>query len=163
MCFALTSSPLFLRISCFRHVPVCFACPVFYSSLRFFCGLSRFLSRVVVFLFFGGEVWPGAYVFGPALGSVDSSLGSGKICASGFAWTVSCSASFFFSACGSDRTLEFLHCEEVSGGPQVVLFLGLSTGAAASCIFHNGAFGLLGEVFYSFFFPRLRVPFYGLF
>ena len=30
------------------------------------------------FLFFGGEVWPGPSVFSPALGSVDSSLGSGK-------------------------------------------------------------------------------------
>ena len=48
------------------------------------------------FLFFGGEVWPGPFVFGPALGSVDSSLGSGKICASVFAGAVSCSASFFF-------------------------------------------------------------------
>ena len=61
----------------------------------------------------------------------------------------------FFSACGSDRTLEFLHCEEVSGGPQVVLFLGLSTGAAASCLFHTGACGLLGEVFCPVFFPPL--------
>ena len=58
---------------------------------------------------------------------------------------------FFFSACGSDRTLEFLHCEEVSGGPQVVLILGLSAGAAAPCLFHTGACGLLGEVFYSVF------------
>ena len=47
------------------------------------------------FLFFGGEVWPGPYVFGPALGSVDSSLASGKICASVFALAVSSSASFF--------------------------------------------------------------------
>ena len=87
---------------------------------------------------------------------MDSSLGSGKIRASVFAWAVSCSASFFFSACGSDRTLEFLHCEEVSGGPQVVLILGLSAGAAAPCLFHAGACGLslcglLGEVFYSVF------------
>ena len=51
--FALTSSPLFLGISCFHWVPVCFAGPVFYSSsLRFFCRLSRFLSRVVLSFFF---------------------------------------------------------------------------------------------------------------
>ena len=42
----------------------------------------------------------------------------------------------FSSACGSDRTLEFLRCEEVSGGLQVVLILGLSAGAAAPCLFH---------------------------
>ena len=62
----------------------------------------------------------------------------------------------FSSACGSDRTLESLPCEEVSGGPQVVLILGLSAGAAAPCLFHAGACGLflcglLGEVFCSVF------------
>ena len=31
------------------------------------------------FFFLGAEVWPGPFVFSPALGSVDSSLGSGKI------------------------------------------------------------------------------------
>ena len=56
--------------------------------------------------------------------------------------------------------MEFLHCEEVSGGPQVVLIVGLSVGAAASCLFHAGACGLLGEVFfYSVFFPPLAVSF----
>ena len=74
----------------------------------------------------------------------------------------------FFSACDSDRTLEFLHCEEVSGGPQVVLILGLSAGAVAPCIFHAGACGLslcglLGEVFYWLSFLRMRFPFDGLF
>ena len=48
----------------------------------------------------------------------------------------------FSSACGSDRTLEFLPCEEGSRGPQVVLILGLSAGAAAPCLFHAGACGL---------------------
>ena len=62
----------------------------------------------------------------------------------------------FSSACGSDRTFEFLPCEEGSGGPQVVLILGLSAGAAAPCLFHAGAYGLffcglLGEVFCSVF------------
>ena len=62
----------------------------------------------------------------------------------------------FSFACDSDRTLEFLPCEEVSGGPQVVLILGLSAGAAAPCLFHAGACGLflcglLGEVFCSAF------------
>ena len=42
----------------------------------------------------------------------------------------------FSSACGSDRTLEFLHCKNVSGGRQVVLILGLSAGAAAPGLFH---------------------------
>ena len=57
LCFALTSSPLFLGISCFRHIPVCFAGPVFYSSssLRFFCRLSRFLSEVVLSSFLEGR------------------------------------------------------------------------------------------------------------
>ena len=62
----------------------------------------------------------------------------------------------FSSACSSDSTLEFLPCEEGSGGPQVVLILGLSAGAAAPCLFHAGACGLflcglLEEVFYSVF------------
>ena len=62
----------------------------------------------------------------------------------------------FSSACGSYRALEFLHCEEVSGGPQVVLILGLPAGAAAPCLFRAGACGLsrcglLGEVFCSVF------------
>ena len=62
----------------------------------------------------------------------------------------------FSSACGSDRTLEFLPCEEGSGCLQVVLILGLSAGAAAPCLFHAGACGLflcelLGEVFCSLF------------
>ena len=57
----------------------------------------------------------------------------------------------FSTACGSDRTWEFLPCEEVSGGLQVVLILGLSAGAAAPCLFHDGACGLLGEVFCSVF------------
>ena len=71
----------------------------------------------------------------------------------------------FSSACVSDRTLEFLHCEEVSGGLQVVLILGLSAGADAPCLFHAGACGLslcelLGEVFFILsFFPPLAVSF----
>ena len=36
----------------------------------------------------------GPSVFSPALGSVDSSLGSGKVRSSVFVWAVSCSASF---------------------------------------------------------------------
>ena len=45
--------------------------------------------------FFLGVVWLGPSVFSPALGSLDSSLGSGKIRSSVFLWAVSCSASFF--------------------------------------------------------------------
>ena len=116
MCFALTS-PLFLGISCFHRVPVCFTGPVF-SSLRFFC----------------------------------------RLCASVFARAVSCSASFSLLVVQA-VPWEFLHCEEVSGGPQVVLILGISAGAAASCLFHAGAYGLLGEVFYSTSFTPLTVSF----
>ena len=72
-----------LRRSCLLF----FFFEVFLSSFEI-----SFSSRP--FLYFGGEVWPGPSVFGPALGSVDSSLGSGKLCASVFAWAVSCSASF---------------------------------------------------------------------
>ena len=115
--FALTSSSSFLwdfllppgsgvlRSSCLLF----FLFEVFLSSFE-----VSFLSRP--FFFFGGEVWLGPSVFGPALWSVDSSLGSGKIRSSGPLAVQLC----FYSACGSDRTLEFLHCEEVSGGPQVV-------------------------------------------
>ena len=65
----------------------------------------------------------------------------------------------FSSACGSDRTLEFLPCEEVSGGLQVVLILGLYAGAAAPCLFLAGACGLLGEVFCSVFLSAERFLF----
>ena len=61
---------------------------------------------------------------------MDSSLGSGKICSSVFVCAVGSLASFF-SACGSDKTLEFLQCDGISSGSQVVLFLGHSAGAAA--------------------------------
>ena len=60
---------------------------VFLSALEI-----SFSSRP--FFFFGGEVWLGPSVFGPALGFVDSSFGPEKICSSVFAWAVSCSASF---------------------------------------------------------------------
>ena len=92
---------------------------------------------------------------------MDSSLGSGKICFSVFVWAISCLASFF-SACGSDRTLEFLHCDGISSGSQVVLLLGHSAGAAAPSFFHACACGislcgLLEEVFVLSFFHPLAV------
>ena len=98
---------------------------------------------------------------------MDSSLGSGKIHSSDFVWAVSCIASFF-SACGSDRTLEFLHCEGISSGPQVVLILGHSAGAAAPDLFHACACGIslwaLGRGFFVLsFFPPLVVSFLRLF
>ena len=76
--------------------------------------------------------------------------------------------SSFFSAGGSDRTLEFLHCDGISSGSQVVLFLGHSAGAVAPLFFHACACGisLCGflEVFFvlSFFHP-LAVSFLRLF
>ena len=76
-----------------------------------------------------------------------------------FAWAVSCSVSFSLLAARA-VPWEFLHCEEVSGGPQVVLIRGISPGAAASCLFHAGACGLLGEIFYSTSFTPLVVSFF---
>ena len=69
------------------------SCLLFFFEVFLSAFEISFSSRP--FLFFGGEVWPGPSVLGPALGSVDSSLGSGEICASVFAWAISCSASFF--------------------------------------------------------------------
>ena len=51
----------------------------------------------------------------------------------------------------------FFLAKKSRGGPQVVLILGLSAGAAAPCLFHAGACGLflcglLGKVFCSVFF-----------
>ena len=97
---------------------------------------------------------------------MDSSLSSGKIC-SVFVWAVSCLASFF-SACGSDRILEFLHCDGISSGSQVVLILGHSAGAAAPSFFHACACGislcgLLENVFVLSFFHPLAVSFLRLF
>ena len=99
------------------------------------------------------EVWLSPSDITPALGSVDSSLGSGKIRSSVIVWAVGCLA-LFVSACGSDRTLEFLHYEGISSGPQVVLIVGHSAGAAAPSLFHACACGislcgLLEEVFCS--------------
>ena len=99
---------------------------------------------------------------------MDSSLGSGKICSSVFVCAVSCLASFF-SACGSDRTLEFLHCDGISSGSQVVLFLGHSAGAAAPffflpclCLRHISLWAF-GRVFVLSFFHPLAVSFLRLF
>ena len=72
---------------------------------------------------------------------MDSSLGSGKICSSVFVCAIGCLVSFF-SAGGSDRTLEFLHCDGISSGSQVVLFLGHSAGAVAPLFFHACACGI---------------------
>ena len=54
------------------------------------------------------------------------------------------------------QNVRVLLCEEVSGGPQVVLILGFSAGAVAHCLFHARAYGLflcglLVESFYSVF------------
>ena len=92
LCFCsdlLSSFPrdFLLRRSCLLF----FFFEVFLSAFEISFSSCPFLF----FFFFGGEVWPGPSVFGPALCSVDSSLDSGKIRASVFAWAVSCSASFF--------------------------------------------------------------------
>ena len=116
--FALTSSFSFLQVV--RRPP---GFGVLRRSCSFFL-FAVFLSAFEItfscrpFCFLGVEVWLSPSVFSPALGFVDSSLGSGKIRSSVFVWAVSCLASFF-SACGSDRTLEFLHCEGISSGSQV--------------------------------------------
>ena len=53
---------------------------VLHGSCLLFFFFEVFLSAFEIsfssrpFLFFGGEFWPGPYVFGPALGSVDSWL-----------------------------------------------------------------------------------------
>ena len=154
--FALTSSSYFLRY--FLRPP---GSGVLRRSCSLFFLFEVFLSAFKItfsgrpFFFLGVEIWLGPSVFSPALGSVASSLGSGKICSSVFSGPLAVQLRFS-SACGSDRTLEFLHCEEVSGGPQVVLILGLSAGVDAPCLFQAGACGLslcelLGEVFYSVF------------
>ena len=135
---------------------MCFAGPVFYSSsLRFFCRLSKFLSRVVLSSFLEGRSGLGllSSVLRWVLWTLLLALGRFVLLSLPGPLAVQLR---FFSACGSDSTLEFLHCEEVSGGPQVVLILGLSAGAAAPCLFYAGACGLslcglLGEVFYSVF------------
>ena len=134
---------------------LCRSCSLFFL-------FSVFLSAFEItfscrpFCFLRVEVWLSPSVFSPpALGFVDSSLGSGKIHSSVFVWAVSCLASFF-SACGSDGTLEFLDCEGIPSGSQVVLILGHSAGAAAPSFFHACACGiylcgLLEEVFCSVF------------
>ena len=94
--FALTTSSSFIRD--FLLPP---GSGVLRRSCLLFFFFEVFLSAFEIsfssrpFFFFGGEVWLGPSVFGPVLGSVDSSLGSGKIISSVFACAVSCSASFF--------------------------------------------------------------------
>ena len=157
MCFCSDHLSLFFSgIPCFHLVPVCFAGPVFYSSsLRFFCRLSRFLSRVVLSSFLEGRSGLGLLSSVLRWGLWTLLLALGRFVLLSLPGPLAVQLRFH-SACGSDRTLEFPHCEEVSGGPQVVLFLGLSAGAAAPCLFHAGACGLslcglLGEVFCSVF------------
>ena len=136
LCFVLTSF-YFLQVV---------LCPPGSGVLRRSCSLffliAVFLSAFEItfschpFCLLGVEVWLSPSVFSPALGSVDSSLGS--------VWAVSCLASFL-SACGSARTLEFLLCEGISVGSQVVLMLGHSAGAAAPSLFHACGIYLLGS------------------
>ena len=94
--FALTSYSYFLQV---------FLLPPGSGVLRRSCSLFFYFEVLLSafeitfscrpFFFLGGEVCLGPHVFSPALGSVDSSLGSGKISYSVFVWAVSCSASFF--------------------------------------------------------------------
>ena len=93
--FAPTSSSYFLRD--FLRPPgsgvLRRSCSLFFFFECFYRPSKLLESRP--FFFLGVEVWVGPSVFSPALGSVDSSLGSGKIRSSVFAWAVSCSTSFF--------------------------------------------------------------------
>ena len=161
MCFCLTSSSSFLRNFLLppgsgvirRSCLLFFFFEVFLSAFKI-----SFASRP--FFFFGGEVWLGSSVLRSVLGTLLLALGRFVLLSLPGPLAVQLR---FFSACGSERALEFLHCKKVSGGPQVVLILRLSAGAAPLCLIHAGACGLslsglLGEVFYSFF-PPLAVYF----
>ena len=107
------------------------------------------------FFFLGVEVWPGPSVFSPAL---RSGLFSWLWEESFFCLclVVSCSASFFLCMWFRQNIGVSSLRRSLWGDPQVVLILGLSTGAAAPCLFYAGACGLflcglLGEVFCSVF------------
>ena len=101
--FALTSSSSFLRD--FLLPPgsgvLRRSCFLFFLFEVFLSAFEIFSSRT--FFFFGGEVWLGPSVFGPVLGSVNSSLGSGKIRSSVFEPLAV--QLRFYSACGSNRNL----------------------------------------------------------
>ena len=87
--FGLTSSSYFLQV--FLRPP---GSGVLRRSWSLFFLFEVFLSAFEItflcrpFFLLGVEVWLGPSVFSPALGSVDSSLGSGKIRSSVFVWAV---------------------------------------------------------------------------
>ena len=139
------------------------------SQVQLFFLFGIFLSAFKIsfsghpFLFLGVEVWPGPFAFSPALGSVDSSLSSGKIRFSVFVWAVSCSASFFLCM-WFRQNIGVSSLQRRLWGSSGCSVLGLSAGTAAPCLFHAGACGLflcglLGEVFVLSFFPPLAVSF----
>ena len=139
-CFCSDPSSYFLRdflrppgSSVLRRSCSLFLLEVFLSAFEIF-----FSGRP--FFFLGVEVWPGPSVFSPALGSVDSSLGSGKIRFSVFVWAVSC--------CSDPGT--FCWCCGTLSLPCRYLW--------------SISLWALGRGFlFCLFFLRLRFPFYGLF
>ena len=100
-------------------------------------------------------MWPGPFVFSPALGSVDSSLGSGKIRFSVFVWAISCSASFFLCM-WFRQNIGVFSLRRRLWGSAGCSDPGTFCWCCGPCLFHAGAYGLflcglLGEVFCSVF------------
>ena len=166
--FALTSSSYFLWGSCFHLVPVCFAGTVLYSYLKFFCRPSRLPSRVVLSSF---SEWKSG------LGLLSSVLRWGLwtlLLALGRFVLLSLSGPLtvqlrFSSACGSDRTLEFPLCEEVSGGsagcsdPGTFCWCCGTLSLPCWSLWPISLWALGRGFLFCLSFLHLRFPFYGLF
>ena len=145
------SELLFLFSSGFLRPPGsgvrCRSCSLFLLEVFLSAFEISFSGRP--FFFLGVEFWPGPFVLALCWVLWTLLLALGRFIFSVFVWAISCSASFFLC-------MWFRQNIGVSGGPQVVLILGLSAGAAAPCLAHAGACGLflcglLGEVFCSVF------------
>ena len=166
--FALTSSSYFLRD---------FLRPPGSGVLRSSCSLvlfEVFLSAFEIsflgrpFFFLGVEVWPGPSVFSPALGSVDSSLGSGKIRSSAFVWAVSCSA-LFFLCMWFRQNIGVSALRRSRGGsagcsdPRTFCWCCGTLSLPFQSLWPISLWALGRDFLFCLSFLRLRFPFYGLF
>ena len=109
--FALTSSSYFLEVLLLPP-----GSGVLRRSCSLFFFFEVFLSAFQItfscrpFFFLGVEVWLGLSVFSPELGSVGSSLGSGKISYSVFVWSAGCPDPGTFCWCCGTLSLPCLAC-----------------------------------------------------
>ena len=170
--------PIFLGVSCIRllsgvlrrtYPSFVFMCEDILSAFEILSLVSPFLSLsgvevcLVLFPFFVGAGSRTFCLRSFVLKAVDSSLGSGKFRSPFFVCGRSLLRFFsfvFYPVCVVRTELwSFFFSNKNSGGPQVIFFLGLGSGAAAPCVslWYLSLCGLLGDDFVLSFSPPLAV------